>query len=71
MSRSLPGREELKDIVQSGEQPVKKPRRGEVYGEERAFHDMDASAPPSYRGYGGIIVKTTLNSVLVPPMQMV
>lgn len=50
MSGSLPGREELKDIVRSGEQPVKKPRGGEVYGEERAFHDKDASAPPSYRG---------------------
>lgn len=50
MSGSLPGREELKDIVRRGEQPVKKPRGGEVYGEERAFHDKDASAPPSYRG---------------------
>lgn len=46
MSRSLPGREELKDIVQSGEQSVKKLHREEVYGEKRALHFTDAGALP-------------------------
>ena len=46
MSRSLPGREKLKDIVQSGEQSVKKLHRGEVCGEKRALHFTDAGALP-------------------------